>query len=130
MVFGTLLLCCLYYDMSLGLSLSNPLEIPLLGCFLLLGSSITVTGFHHLLKWRYSWVLLLFTVVLGLGFVSLQIYEIGECEFSLLDSSFYASRFCTIGAHFSHVLLGIIGLSVILLYGVVRIGEYYCTVMT
>lgn len=130
MVFGSLLFCCLYYDVPSSISLSDPLEIPFMGCFLLLGSSITVTGFHHLLGWKYSWVLLLFTVILGFGFVGLQLYEVSGCEFNLLDSRFYASRFCVVGAHFRHVLLGVIGLSIILLYGVINVGEYYCTVIT
>lgn len=48
-IFGTLIFCCLYYDMGYCENLSSALELPFLGCFVLLGSSVTVTGFHHVL---------------------------------------------------------------------------------
>lgn len=130
MIFGSLFFCCLYYDSSGGVNLSDPLEIPFLGCFLLLGSSITITGFHHLLGWNYSWVLLFFTLILGVSFVTLQVYEIGECKINILSSSFYARSFCTVGAHSSHVLLGVIAMAIILYFGISNIGDYYCTVIT
>lgn len=128
-IFGSLLFCCLFYDYGGHMRLSDPLELPFVGCFLLLGSSVTITGFHHLLEWTYSWILLLLTLVLGLAFVVLQIYEITECDVRLLSSSLCASCFCVVGAHFRHVLLGVVGMCVILYYGVVNIGEYYCTVV-
>lgn len=130
MIFGRLFLCCLYYDSSGKVNLSDPLEIPFLGCFLLLGSSVTITGFHHLLGWAYSWILLLFTIILGMAFVVLQIYEIWECEINLLSTRFYAGCFCTVGTHSSHVLLGVIGMCIILWTGVFRTNDYYCTVIT
>lgn len=129
-VFGTLFFCCLYYDSVGYVNLSSPLEIPLLGCFLLLGSRVTITGFHHLLNWEYSWVLLLLTIVLGIRFMFLQVYEIGVCEIKILDSSFHASRFCTIGAHARHVLLGVIAMCFLLWFGVKNSSEYYCTIVT
>nr|UTE83531.1 cytochrome c oxidase subunit 3 [Raillietina sp. HL-2022] len=130
MVFGTLFFCCFYYGVNGDINLSDSLEIPFLGCFLLLGSSITITGFHHLLEWSYSWILLVFTLILGAGFVGLQIYEIWECDVSILSSSYCASSFCTVGAHSIHVLLGVIAMHVLLYFGSFSIGEYYCTVVT
>nr|UFQ89283.1 cytochrome c oxidase subunit III [Echeneibothrium multiloculatum] len=130
MAFGSLLFCCFYFDTCYFSGLSGPLEIPLLGCFLLLGSSITVTAFHHLLDWEWSWVLLVLTIVLGIFFVFLQLVEMSEIAIDIFDSSFYASSFCTVGLHFSHVVLGAIGLISILWLGVVQAGEYRCTLIT
>nr|YP_010286136.1 cytochrome c oxidase subunit III [Paranoplocephala sp. RKZ13]UKS07974.1 cytochrome c oxidase subunit III [Paranoplocephala sp. RKZ13] len=129
-IFGTLIFCCLYFDLGFYESLSSALELPFLGCFLLLGSSITVTGFHHILGWRWAWVALLLTVLLGSMFVVLQVLEMNEAFMSILDSSFYACSFCTVGLHFSHVILGIIGLVIVLVVGVPSLGVYRCSVIT
>lgn len=48
MVFGSLLFCCLYFDTDYYINISSSLELPFLGCFVLLGSSLTVTSYHHL----------------------------------------------------------------------------------
>nr|UFQ88455.1 cytochrome c oxidase subunit III [Rhabdotobothrium anterophallum] len=130
MAFGSILLCCFYFDTVSFVSLSSPLEIPFLGCFVLLGSSITVTGFHHLMGWEYSWILLVLTILLGLSFVGLQMLEMNEISVSIFDTSFHASSFCTVGLHFSHVVLGAIGLIAILLIGVSNSGYYRCSVVT
>nr|YP_009519784.1 cytochrome c oxidase subunit III [Paruterina candelabraria]AYD49578.1 cytochrome c oxidase subunit III [Paruterina candelabraria] len=130
MVFGSLLFCCLYFDTFYYINLSSSLEIPFVGCFVLLGSSITVTAFHHLLNWYYSSVFLAVTVILGLSFVVLQICEMDDILVNLFDTSFHASSLCTVGLHFSHVLLGIIGLISLLLVGSDKFGEYRCTVLT
>nr|UFQ88371.1 cytochrome c oxidase subunit III [Caulobothrium sp. LRP 10376] len=130
MAFGSLLTCCFYFDTCHFISLSSPLEIPFLGCFLLLGSSITVTGFHHLMFWKWSWVLLLLTALLGISFVFLQLFEMNEIFINILDSSFHASSFCTVGLHFSHVLVGVVGLLMILYLGPFHSGVYRCTLVT
>nr|YP_009367926.1 cytochrome c oxidase subunit 3 [Senga ophiocephalina]ARK18837.1 cytochrome c oxidase subunit 3 [Senga ophiocephalina] len=130
MAFGSLLCCCFWFDTCNFISLSSPLEIPFLGCFFLLGSSITVTGFHHVLFWRFSYVLLSLTIILGGCFVCLQLYEMNEVFINLVDTSFHASSFCTVGLHFSHVLVGIVGLLTILLIGSHKAGWYRCTLVT
>nr|UFQ88635.1 cytochrome c oxidase subunit III [Anthocephalum sp. LRP 10372] len=130
MAFGSLLFCCFYFDTCYYLNLSSPLEIPFLGCFVLLGSSITVTGFHHLMDWNWSWVLLVLTIFLGLGFVGLQMAEMNEIGMNIFDSSFHASSFCTVGLHFSHVIIGAVGLIFILSVGVKAAGDYRCTLVT
>lgn len=129
-VFGTLLFCCLYFDLEYYTNLSSSLELPFLGCFILLGSSVTVTGFHHLLGWNYSWLFLMLTIVLGFMFIMLQISEMEEIVANLFDTSFHASSLCTVGLHFSHVLLGVIGLSTIMLFGISTFGYYRCSIMT
>lgn len=130
MAFGRLLTCCFWFDTSSFINLSSPLEIPFLGCFLLLGSSITVTAFHHLLGYESAWILLLLTIVLGFGFVILQMFEMKEIFINIFDRRFHARRFCTVGLHFSHVVLGVVGLATVLFIGSARVGFYRCTVVT
>nr|YP_007891006.1 cytochrome c oxidase subunit III [Versteria mustelae]BAN15690.1 cytochrome c oxidase subunit 3 [Versteria mustelae] len=129
-IFGTLLFCCLFYDCWSYENLSSSLEIPFIGCFVLLGSSITVTAFHHLLGWKYCDFFLLLTVILGMSFVVLQVYEMDDISVNIVDTSFHASSFCTVGLHFSHVLLGVLGLTILLLVGSVKFGVYSCSVLT
>nr|YP_009517312.1 cytochrome c oxidase subunit III [Ligula intestinalis]AXO78663.1 cytochrome c oxidase subunit 3 [Ligula intestinalis] len=128
--FGSLLVSCFWFDNNSFIALSSSLEIPFMGCFLLLGSSISITGFHHVMFWPYSWLLLLLTTLLGSGFVLLQLFEFNEIFINLIDSSFYASCFCTVGLHFLHVFVGVIGLSMVLYLGVKSAGIYRCTVVT
>nr|UFQ88947.1 cytochrome c oxidase subunit III [Rhinebothroides sp. MZUSP 8028]UFQ88959.1 cytochrome c oxidase subunit III [Rhinebothroides sp. MZUSP 8029] len=130
LAFGSILLCCFWFDTCSFVNLSSPLELPFLGCFLLLGSSVTITGFHHLLSWEWSWGLLVLTILLGICFVIMQLAEMNDISMNIVDSSFHASSFCTVGLHFSHVLLGIIGLSTILFIGVSKAGDYRCTLVT
>nr|UFQ89103.1 cytochrome c oxidase subunit III [Dollfusiella sp. MZUSP 7992] len=130
MAFGSLIACCFWFDNCYFINLSSPLEIPLVGSFILLGSSITVTGYHHLLGWSYDWVLLLLTIFLGASFVVLQIIEMNEISVIILDSAFHASSFCTVGLHFSHVILGVAGLTTVLLLSSKVAGHYRCTIIT
>nr|YP_009440982.1 cytochrome c oxidase subunit III [Moniezia benedeni]AOY40422.1 cytochrome c oxidase subunit III [Moniezia benedeni] len=130
MIFGCLFFNCLFFDCCNYMSLSSPLELPFLGCFVLLGSSITITAFHHLLGWSKCWVLLILTIVLGLSFVILQFVEMNEILMSILNTSFHASSFCTIGLHFSHVVMGVVAFFFILFIGVCNAGVYRCSVVT
>ncbi|VDK34620.1 unnamed protein product [Taenia asiatica] len=63
-------------------------------------------------------------------FVVLQISEMEDISVNIFDTRFHARRFCTVGLHFSHVLLGVVGLSTILLIGRSKFGVYRCTVLT
>lgn len=130
MAFGRLLMCCFWFDTSLFVKLSSPLEIPFLGCFLLLGSSVTVTGFHHLISLRISLVLLLLTISLGVCFIALQMSEMNEIFIKIFDRRFHARRFCTVGLHFRHVVLGVIGLIFVFYITPFRAGFYRCTLVT
>nr|BBB87209.1 cytochrome c oxidase subunit 3 [Moniezia benedeni] len=130
MIFGCLFFNCLFFDCCNYMSLSSALELPFLGCFILLGSSISITAFHHLLHWKWSWLLLVLTIVLGFGFVTLQFMEMNEVLMSILDTSFHASSFCTVGLHFSHVVVGVVAFLFILIVGVSSAGIYRCSVIT
>nr|QCP68148.1 cytochrome c oxidase subunit 3 [Fimbriaria fasciolaris] len=128
-VFGSLIFCCLYFDYEYYPNLSSALELPFLGCFILLGSSLTVTCYHHLINWSYSWVCLFSTIILGFSFVFLQMFEMEEIIMNIVDTTFHASSLCTIGLHFSHVILGVVGLTVILILGVKNLGHYRCSIV-
>nr|BBB87221.1 cytochrome c oxidase subunit 3 [Moniezia expansa] len=130
MVFGSLLFNCLFFDSCHYVNLSSSLELPFLGCFILLGSSITITGFHHLLGWKWNWALLVLTIVLGFSFVLLQLMEMDEVLVNILDTSFHASSFCTVGLHFSHVLMGVVAFLFVLFVGINTAGVYRCSVVT
>nr|YP_010947748.1 cytochrome c oxidase subunit III [Azygia robusta]WMH04195.1 cytochrome c oxidase subunit III [Azygia robusta]WMH04207.1 cytochrome c oxidase subunit III [Azygia robusta] len=111
MVFGTLFFYVRGFEASqIGLSpLSSFHGIPLVCCFLLLGSSITATAFHHNLGLGGSNFYLVCTLLLGACFVGAQLYEFHLCEFSWSDGAFYSVCFCIVGLHFSHVVLGLLG---------------------
>nr|YP_011003935.1 cytochrome c oxidase subunit 3 [Dactylogyrus simplex]WPS93113.1 cytochrome c oxidase subunit 3 [Dactylogyrus simplex] len=126
-VFISLLTCCLWFEDSSDINLSPYLEIPFFGCFLLIGSSVTATGFHHSAGTRSGDVHLLATLILGAGFVWLQLIEFGECPVSIVSSVYHASCFCTVGLHFSHVLIGLIFLAVLFIAGSDVFGDYYTT---
>lgn len=95
------------------LPISDYGELPLLGSFLLIGSRITVTCYHHCIGTSYKRINLLLTLVLGLLFVVLQLFEFYDCGCDLLMDSFYCSCFCTVGLHFAHVVVGLFLLSLI-----------------
>ncbi len=130
MAFGSLIACCVWFDTCYYINLSSPLEIPLIGSFILLGSSITVTGYHHLIGWKYDFVLLGLTIFLGLGFVVLQLIEMNEISIKIFDTAFHASSFCTVGLHFSHVVLGVVALITVFWLGSTVAGFYRCSLVT
>lgn len=108
----------------------DSLEIPFVGCFLLLGSSVSITGFHHVLGWEHSWVLLLLTTLLGRLFVWLQLIEFSETDINFFSKGFYRACLRTISLHFVHVLVGVISMLGIVVVGVYRVGYYMCSVVT
>lgn len=65
------------------------------------------------------------TLVLGICFIMLQGKEFYDCSCDLLGSSFSASSFCTVGLHFIHVLLGLLGFSFLSLFDVRRLDKVY-----
>nr|YP_010693549.1 cytochrome c oxidase subunit III [Scolytoplatypus wugongshanensis]WCB99740.1 cytochrome c oxidase subunit 3 [Scolytoplatypus wugongshanensis] len=92
-----------------GVETFNPLEIPLLNTLILLSSGISVTWAHHSLmenNFNQATNSLFITVILGIYFSSLQMYEYLEAKFSIADSIFGASFFMTTGLHGLHVLIG------------------------
>nr|YP_010015775.1 cytochrome c oxidase subunit III [Thaparocleidus asoti]QOI72772.1 cytochrome c oxidase subunit 3 [Thaparocleidus asoti] len=132
MIFASLLTSCLWFNEINNDWLSDYLDIPFMGCFVLIGSSITATVYHHM-SYNHSYLVqfyLLFTIFLGFCFVGLQVVEFDECIYSIFSNSYYASCFCTVGLHFSHVLIGIILLVVLLVFFSKSIfSQYYCNLV-
>nr|AAS00873.1 cytochrome c oxidase subunit 3 [Hutchinsoniella macracantha] len=93
----------------LGVVPFNPFQIPLLNTVILLSSGVTVTWAHHgLMEGEHSQVVwgLLMTVVLGLYFTILQVYEYIEASFCLADSVYGSTFFVATGFHGLHVIVG------------------------
>lgn len=99
------------------------IEVVALATFLLLTSSMTsvmaVLGIHrHNLKAVLGWLVV--TVLLGLGFLGLEIYEFIEYthEGHTLTSSAFGSAFYTlVGFHGGHVAFGILWITTLILQG-------------
>nr|QJD07080.1 cytochrome c oxidase subunit 3 [Ancyrocephalus mogurndae] len=106
--FCSLLTCTLWFEVPQVEALSHFSEIPLFGCFLLLGSSITATAYHYTAdRAAVSGAHILATLGLGCGFVLLQLVEFSECTTTILSSVYHACCFATVGLHFMHVVIGI-----------------------
>nr|WRY68994.1 cytochrome c oxidase subunit 3 [Cichlidogyrus thurstonae] len=129
LIFGSLLTGCLWFQEYDMISLSDYKEIPLFGCFLLIGSSLTVTSFHHTMHLKEGFFHLIITILLGFGFIGLQMVEFSECPVYIVSSVYHACCFSAVGLHFSHVLIGVIGLINLLFVGVRVFGDYYSTLV-
>nr|YP_010895306.1 cytochrome c oxidase subunit III [Verrallia virginica]WJW73897.1 cytochrome c oxidase subunit III [Verrallia virginica] len=93
----------------MGIVTFNPFQIPLLNTSILLSSGITVTWAHHsLMEGNHTQTTqgLFFTVMLGIYFSMLQLYEYIEAPFTIADSVFGSSFFMATGFHGIHVLIG------------------------
>nr|YP_009262381.1 cytochrome c oxidase subunit III [Homalogaster paloniae]ANI86957.1 cytochrome c oxidase subunit 3 [Homalogaster paloniae] len=125
LIFGSLFLTVFWNESCSSESISSFLELPFLGCFLLIGSSLTVTAYHHSVGLYGSSFFLLSTLVLGFSFVILQIFEMYDCECDWVYSVYYAACFSTVGLHFIHVVIGLIGLVVVFSFGDVNLNTFY-----
>jgi len=79
----------------IGIIIFNPFQVPLLNTTILLSSGISVTWSHYsLINNNYSQTSqrLFFTIILGIYFSILQIYEYQEASFSISDA-IYGSTF-------------------------------------
>nr|YP_008994154.1 cytochrome c oxidase subunit III [Metagonimus yokogawai]AGN12756.1 cytochrome c oxidase subunit III [Metagonimus yokogawai] len=97
--------------------LSDCLGWPLLGCVLLLSSSLTATAYHHCYSFWYSKGYLFLSIVLGIGFLCVQIVEFYTCECDHLQSWHYSAAFFVVGLHFLHVLAGVVAMILLLKTG-------------
>jgi len=96
----------------------NPWHYPLYNTVILLTSGTTVTWAHHALihgdRQGLKWGLIL-TVVLGLLFTSVQVYEYATAPFDFAGNIYGATFFMATGFHGFHVIIGTIFLIVCLL---------------
>nr|AHF21695.1 cytochrome oxidase c subunit 3 [Subparmatus marinkellei] len=87
----------------------NPFNIPLLNTTILLSSGITVTWTHHsLLSMNLTEAKnsLMLTIMLGIMFTVLQMWEYFQAPFSISDSIFGSTFFMSTGFHGLHVIIG------------------------
>nr|YP_009742184.1 cytochrome c oxidase subunit 3 [Scolytus seulensis]QID77567.1 cytochrome c oxidase subunit 3 [Scolytus seulensis] len=92
-----------------GIKTFNPLEIPLLNTIILLTSGLTITWSHHSLmenNFKEANQSLLITVILGVYFSCLQMFEYLEAPFTIADSIYGTTFFMTTGLHGLHVMVG------------------------
>nr|ALO71019.1 cytochrome c oxidase subunit 3 [Pselaphinae sp. 5 EF-2015] len=101
-----------------GIISFNPTQIPLLNTLILLTSGLTVTWAHHSLmenNFKQSLHGLMMTVILGIYFSLLQMFEYKEAPFTISDSIYGASFYMSTGFHGLHVIIGTTFLSVCLI---------------
>nr|AUF70020.1 cytochrome c oxidase subunit 3 [Lampsilis siliquoidea] len=95
----------------------NPFSVPLLNTSVLLSSGVSVTWAHHaLVAGNRDEVLcgLCFTIILGLYFTVLQVFEYFECSFTIADGVYGSLFYVMTGFHGVHVIVGNVMLMVCL----------------
>jgi cytochrome c oxidase subunit 3 len=101
-----------------GVETFDPFHLPLINTLVLLLSGTTVTWAHHALQHddRSGAKLgLLVTILLGMAFTALQVFEYSHAQFSF-DGTLYGSAFfMATGFHGAHVVIGTLFLIVCLL---------------
>nr|URW98526.1 cytochrome c oxidase subunit 3 [Antarctophthirus carlinii] len=125
-LFYTWLFMSLSPDPSLGLSFPPvgvaPMQIsqvPLTNTILLLSSSVAITMSHNSISNPNQLTTalneLLYTIILGLTFLLLQMKEYYDVSFTMSDGVYGSMFFVTTGLHGSHVLVGLIFLTICLI---------------
>ncbi len=100
-----------------GVEVIDPFGFPLLNTLILLCSGTTVTWAHHALIHgdrdglkKGLWL----TIILGMIFTSIQVYEYAHAPFAFAGLNYGASFYMATGFHGFHVLIGTIFLIVCL----------------
>ena len=95
----------------IGCNSFNPFTVPFLNTMILLRSGVTVTFSHHLLiNNEDSEMALFWTIILGIYFTILQIYEYLTATFTMCDRRYGSIFFIATGFHGLHVFVGTCGL--------------------
>jgi cytochrome c oxidase subunit III len=100
-----------------GIHPFNPFEFPFLNTLILLLSGTTVTWAHHsLLEGNYKGLIqgLTVTVLLGLSFTCVQVYEYSHAAFHFTGGIYPSTFFMATGFHGFHVIIGTTFLAVCL----------------
>lgn len=98
-----------------GIQIFDAFKIPLLNTIILISSGISVTWSHHrLINKNYTQTIyrLLLTIMLGIYFRLLQLFEYIEAPFNISDSIYGTTFFISTGFHGIHVLIGTLFLTV------------------
>ncbi len=101
-----------------GVETFDPFHLPLINTLILLLSGTTVTWAHHALQHddrKGAKLGLALTVVLGLCFTAMQIYEYTHAHFDFAGNLYGATFFMATGFHGAHVVIGTIFLAVCLI---------------
>nr|YP_010531286.1 cytochrome c oxidase subunit III [Mileewa lamellata]UXX17545.1 cytochrome c oxidase subunit III [Mileewa lamellata] len=99
----------------MGIKPFNPMNIPLLNTIILISSGISLTWAHNsLLNKNLNQTLksTILTIMLGMYFSLLQLYEYMESPFCVSDSIYGSSFFMSTGFHGLHVIIGTIFITV------------------
>jgi len=92
-----------------GITIFNPIGMPLINSLVLLSSGCTVTWSHHFFiqkNVKGGALQLIFTIMLGVIFSTLQGVEYYNSNFCFSDSCYGSAFFLTTGFHGIHVLIG------------------------
>nr|YP_010531312.1 cytochrome c oxidase subunit III [Mileewa amplimacula]UXX17571.1 cytochrome c oxidase subunit III [Mileewa amplimacula] len=95
----------------LGIKTFNPMNIPLLNTIILISSGMSLTWAHNSLinkKISQTMQAMILTIILGIYFSMLQMYEYMESPFCISDSIYGSSFFMSTGFHGLHVIIGTI----------------------
>ena len=98
-----------------GIETFDAFGLPLMNTVILLLSGVTVTWAHHALREGNRKAVLQglgITVLLGLLFTSLQVYEYGHAEFTFTGGIYGSTFYMATGFHGFHVMVGTIFLAV------------------
>nr|YP_010329790.1 cytochrome c oxidase subunit III [Acronicta major]UNP54526.1 cytochrome c oxidase subunit 3 [Acronicta major]UNP54936.1 cytochrome c oxidase subunit 3 [Acronicta major] len=96
----------------------NPFQIPLLNTIILISSGVSVTWAHHAMMENNNSQTtqgLFITVMLGIYFSMLQMYEYFEAPFTIADSIYGSTFFMATGFHGLHVIIGTLFLLICLI---------------
>ena len=107
----------IYVYPTIGITVLNAWEIPLLNTVILLSSGATITWCHHaIVVGSREDTLFGFTatIILAIIFTSLQIFEYFGAPFTISDSVYGSTFFMATGFHGFHVVIGLLGLIIIL----------------
>uniref|UniRef100_A0AB39A5A3 Cytochrome c oxidase subunit 3 n=1 Tax=Sophonia unicolor TaxID=3237925 RepID=A0AB39A5A3_9HEMI len=99
----------------LGIKPFNPINIPMLNTMILLCSGISMTWAHNaILVKNYTQTIqsMTITVMLGLYFSCLQMYEYMESPFCISDSVYGSTFFMSTGFHGLHVIIGTVFITI------------------
>nr|AIZ97039.1 cytochrome c oxidase subunit III [Cornufer vitianus] len=92
-----------------GITPLNPIGVPLLNTAILLASGVSVTWSHHSIIQAHrtgSIQALALTILLGLYFTTLQMFEYYETSFTISDGVYGSTFFVATGFHGLHVIIG------------------------
>nr|YP_010878965.1 cytochrome c oxidase subunit III [Batracomorphus extentus]WHE42617.1 cytochrome c oxidase subunit 3 [Batracomorphus extentus] len=93
----------------MGIKPMKPMNIPLLNTVILMSSGVSITLAHNfILNKMFNKTIksMTITILLGIYFSMIQLYEYMECSFSISDSVFGSTFFLMTGFHGIHVIVG------------------------